>query len=54
MVKYGKRDDASLLKKMRKFVTKFMKEHGEESLIEAREEAPVLKPKRGMRYRFQA
>ena len=54
---FQKRSEAGLIAKMRSFVTDFMSSESKTGMIEARaraEEAPVLKPKKGMRYRFTA
>jgi len=57
-VRHQKRTDARLLAKMRAFVEKFMASKGEKGMIAARrvdeDEAPVLKPRKGMRYQFTA
>ncbi|KAK4546588.1 hypothetical protein LTR36_001805 [Oleoguttula mirabilis] len=60
--RFQKRGDAGLTAKMRQFVTDFMRSKGETGMIGARrvesvadvEEAPVLKPRKGMRYRWSA
>lgn len=54
MLELQRRDDAGLIAKMRTFVSNFMAAKGETGVIDAREEAPVLKPRKGMRYRFTA
>lgn len=57
-MRFHKRSDASTVAKLRQFVTEFMRSKGETGLIGVRaedvEEAPVLKPRKGMRYRFSA
>ncbi|TKA65165.1 hypothetical protein B0A55_09665 [Friedmanniomyces simplex] len=57
--RYQKRDtDSALMAKMRKFVEDFYRRKGLPSMIAWRaaerkmEEAPVLKPRKGMRYRY--
>ena len=56
--RHQKRTDDGLLAKMRSFVDGFMAMRAEEGLIGAKrereeeDEAPVLKPRTGMRYRF--
>ncbi|KAK5111617.1 hypothetical protein LTR85_011795 [Meristemomyces frigidus] len=58
--RFQKRSDTGLTAKMRAFVTGFMRSNGETGMIGARrvesgvEEAPVLKPRKGMRYRWSA
>ena len=49
-----KREDAGLIQKMRIFVHNYMTAKGKTGVIEARDEVPVLKPRKGMRYRFTA
>jgi len=56
-VRHQKRTDAGVIAKMRQFVEDFMASRGQEGMIGARravDEAPVLKPRKGMRYRFAA
>ncbi|TKA26959.1 hypothetical protein B0A54_16645 [Friedmanniomyces endolithicus] len=53
--RFQKRDtDSALTTKMRKFVEDFYRRRGMSSMISPREpeEAPVLKPRKGMRYRY--
>jgi hypothetical protein len=56
VVIHGRRDEG-LIAKMRTFVDNFMWSKGKEGMIEARsldgEDIPVLRPKKGMRYRYQ-
>ncbi|KAI7706748.1 hypothetical protein KC353_g12060 [Hortaea werneckii] len=49
-----KREDAGLIQKMRIFVHNYMAAKGKTGVIEVRDEVPVLKPRKGMRYRFTA
>lgn len=49
-----KREDAGLIQRMRTFVHNYMAAEGKAGVIEARDEVPVLKPRKGMRYRFTA
>ncbi|KAI7240941.1 hypothetical protein KC330_g923 [Hortaea werneckii] len=49
-----KREDAGLIQRMRTFVHNYMAAKGKTGVIEARDEVPVLKPRKGMRYRFTA
>ncbi|RMZ33398.1 hypothetical protein D0859_02472 [Hortaea werneckii] len=49
-----KREDAGLIQRMRTFVHNYMAAKGKAGVIEARDEVPVLKPRKGMRYRFTA
>lgn len=51
---FHKRNEAGMIAKMRAFVNNYMAKEGKPGMIEAREEAPVLKPRKGMRYRFTA
>ncbi|KAK0265899.1 hypothetical protein LTR35_017083 [Friedmanniomyces endolithicus] len=53
--RFQKRDtNSALMTKMRKFVEDFYRRRGTSSMISPREpeEAPVLKPRKGMRYRY--
>lgn len=58
--RFQRRSEAGLAAKMREFVTNFMSNKGETGMIGERriesgvEEAPVLKPRKGMRYRWSA
>ncbi|KAI6900413.1 hypothetical protein KC318_g7947 [Hortaea werneckii] len=49
-----KREDAGLIQRMRTFVHNYMAAKGRTGVIETRDEVPVLKPRKGMRYRFTA
>ncbi|KAI6824516.1 hypothetical protein KC367_g602 [Hortaea werneckii] len=49
-----KREDAGLIQRMRTFVHNYMVAKGKAGVVEARDEVPVLKPRKGMRYRFTA
>ncbi|KAI7287250.1 hypothetical protein KC345_g644 [Hortaea werneckii] len=49
-----KLEDAGLIQRMRTFVHNYMAAEGKSGAIEARDEVPVLKPRKGMRYRFTA
>ena len=57
MYNHQKRSGGSLLSKMKKFVENFYSSRGEKGVIGREkevEEAPVLKPRKGMRYQFTA
>ncbi|KAI7089791.1 hypothetical protein KC356_g2182 [Hortaea werneckii] len=49
-----KREDAGLIQRMRTFVHNYMVAKGKAGVIEARDEVPVPKPRKGMRYPFTA